>query len=102
MKFNFWPFRTAQDDVNELMDAIKKESVVTPKETPPMPPVVPPRPKNEYYRVGWDSNGDMVTLTLTPDGGFSTTLSLSPMECERMIRMLRSTYQDNSPSNEVD
>lgn len=102
MKFNFWPFRTAADDVEELIDAIKEKSIVTPVEVPPMPPVIPPRPKNEYYRVGWDSNADMVTLTLTSDNGFSTTLSVSPIECERMIRMLRSTYDTKTPSNEVD
>lgn len=102
MKFNFWPFRTAQDDVNELMDAIKKESTIPLKETPPMPAVQPPKKKDEYYRVGWNSNDNMVTLTLTPEGGWSTTLSLSPMECERMIRMLRSTYQVETPTNEVD
>lgn len=102
MKFNFWPFRTAQDDINELMDSIKEKAVVTPMEYPTMPTVETPRKKNEHYRIGWDSADEMVTLTLTPDGGFTTTLSMTPFECERMIRMLRATYESNeTPTNEV-
>jgi hypothetical protein len=103
MTFKFWPFRNHHDDVDEIIRSIKEKSVVTPIEYPPMPEVQAPRQKNEFYRVGWDSNSNMVTLTLTPDGGYSTTLSISPAECERMIRMLRSAYvEDETPTNEVD
>lgn len=48
---------------------------------------------NETYRVGFTDDG-YVTLTFM-SGSFSSTLYLTPGACERLIRMLRSTYEED-------
>ncbi len=54
-------------------------------------PAPPPKPR-EHYRVGFNDEG-MTTLTLMAAGGGSMTLSMNQDACEHLIRMLRSTYQ---------
>jgi hypothetical protein len=85
--FNF--FKSRQEHVEELMDAIKDSAyTVAPLEVP----TPEKKPSKDFYRVGWNEADQMVTLTLAPEGGFSTTLAITPDECERMIRMLRAAY----------
>ena len=85
-------------------DGAKVLEFPTPKAVPPMPAVVPPKPKQpeEHYRVGFDSEG-RTTLTLMADTG-SMTLSMNQTACEQLIRMLRATYQDDddTPENDPD
>lgn len=47
----------------------------------------------EHYRVGFTDDG-YVTLTFM-SGSFSSTLYLTPGASERLIRMLRSTYEED-------
>jgi hypothetical protein len=83
----FGLFKSKQEHIEELMDEIKESSETI---APPQPAVT----RKDYYRVGWD--GEMVTLTLVMDAGYSTTLSINQTECERMIRMLRAAYNENN------
>lgn len=71
-----------------------------PKAVEPVKPAPPPKPK-EHYRVGFDDQG-MTTLTLIADYGNSMTLSMSQASCEQLIKMLRSTYQNNTPDPDDD
>lgn len=75
-----------------------------PKLVEPVQPI-PPKPKapEEHYRVGFDSEG-RTTLTLLTNYGSSMTLSMNKTACEQLIRMLRSTYQDDddTPENDPD
>jgi hypothetical protein len=64
------------------------------KETYQMPNTVT-SPPNEIYRVGVTNDG-MTTLTMISTDGYSMTISLSPAACERMIRMIRSTYEQEN------
>ena len=52
-------------------------------------------PQNEHFRVGYTTDG-YVTLTLMATNGYSQTMSMSPAACERLIRMLRATYTEES------
>jgi len=61
-------------------------------------PAPPPKPK-EHYRVGFDDQG-MTTLTLIADHGSTMTLSMNQEACEQLIRMLRSTYTEETPMEE--
>lgn len=76
-----------------------------PKAVPPVPQVAtpkPPQPK-EHYRVGYVNETGMTTLTImSHDGWGSITLSMNKQACEAMIRLLRATYEDESPSNPTD
>jgi hypothetical protein len=45
----------------------------------------------DLYRVGYHNTDRHVTLTLRGDK-YSSTLGMTPQECERMIRMLRAAY----------
>jgi len=86
MKTFFGLFKSKQEHVEELMDAIKESAHI---ETPPEPIK---KISKDFYRVGWNQADEMVTLTLAPENGYSTTLAITPDECERMIRMLRAAY----------
>lgn len=46
----------------------------------------------DNYRIGYDINSKSVTLTTRTDNNISTTLYITPYECERLIRMLRAAY----------
>ena len=52
-------------------------------------------PQNEHFRVGYTTDG-YVTLTLMATNGYSQTMSMSPTACERLIRMLRAAYTEES------
>jgi len=56
-------------------------------------------PLNEHFRVGYTTDG-YVTLTLRSTDGFSQTLSMNPAACERLIRMLRATYTEETTESE--
>jgi hypothetical protein len=82
----FGLLKSKQEHVEELMNEIKEpEYSVTPSEKPKKTSI-------DFYRVGWSEADEMVTLTFSPAGGYSTTLAITPNECERMIRMLRAAY----------
>lgn len=53
---------------------------------------------NENYRVGFTDDG-FTTLTFMSDS-FSSTLYMTPGACERLIRMLRSTYEEDEVDDE--
>ena len=56
-------------------------------------------PQNEHFRVGYTTDG-YVTLTLRSTDGFSQTLSMTPDACERLIRMLRAAYTEETTDSE--
>lgn len=56
--------------------------------------------EQEYYRVGLTTDG-RTTLTLIDSNKFSLTLSLTPTACERLIRILRSTYETDESTNDI-
>ena len=76
--FDLFNRRTAKDYLKEAEDTYK----VTPPKT---------SPNNELYRIGTTDDG-RTTLTVMSTDGFSITMSMTPAACERMIRMIRSTY----------
>ncbi len=55
--------------------------------------------KQEYYRIGARQDG-MTTITMLDSGGFSMTLTMNKAGCEQMIRMIRATYAEETPTNE--
>ena len=65
---------------------------VVPFPEPKLTPVPESEPE-EHYRVGFTTAGD-TTLTLRSPGGASMTLTMSQDATERLIKMLRATYQD--------
>ena len=83
-------------DGAEVLEFPKPQAV--PKVQPPAPKKVAPK---EHYRVGFNDEG-MTTLTLMGENGFSMTLSMNQDACEQLIRMIRSTYQNNSPDDNPD
>jgi hypothetical protein len=96
--FDFFRRRTAKELIEQANETY---NLPQPQYIPaPMPKVKAPMPKSakDYFRVGAPGNG-MTTLTLTDDGGFSMTLSLTKTGCEQLIRMLRATYIDETPEN---
>lgn len=54
---------------------------------------------DELFRVGATRYGD-TTLTILGNGGMSVTLTLNQTSCEQMIRMLRATYIEDTPTEE--
>jgi hypothetical protein len=93
---------------NWFKDIFNKDQV---KEETPMPikvegpkdlekTMIPPLPQlpqhtvNDHYRVGYDSQMGVTTLTLMSDGA-SMTLSLSPYELLRLIRILGATLDED-------
>ena len=82
--FDLFPKRTAKDFLDQAKETY---SVPAPKTSP----------VNELYRVGVTNDG-MTTLTMMSTDGYSMTLSMNPEACERMIRMIRSTYSEEQPT----
>lgn len=60
---------------------------------PPLPQL-PEHTINDCYRVGYDSQLGVTTLTLMSDGS-SMTLSMSPYELLRLIRILGATLDED-------
>ena len=54
---------------------------------------------NENFRVGFDTASGMTTLTFLAPRGDTMTLSMTKDVCERMIRMLRATYELEQKEN---
>ena len=72
-----------------------KDNVVKFPETtqPVQPPTSNEYNNREYYRVGYDSGRDMVTLTLLDQNNYAvSTLSMNKSASEQMIRMIRSAF----------
>lgn len=55
----------------------------------------PSKPQTEFYRVGLTTCG-MTTLTLLTPNGATTTIWLGKEECRQMIRMLKSTMEEEN------
>ena len=74
---------------------------VTQPELPPKMTPIPPIPEvpanqyHDHYRVGYDNNNELTTLTLHSDYT-SMTLSLEPVDVLRLIRMLAATLDDEA------
>lgn len=79
MMFKFFKPTTAQEYIK---DAEETYQMTAPKTSP----------NNELYRIGVTQDG-MTTLTMISTDGFSMTMSMNPSACERMIRMIRATYE---------
>lgn len=85
--FDFFNRRTAKDYLKEA-----KETYGVPE----VKPVSVPSPKvKEYYRVGVDEQGN-TTLTFIGDNGYSMTLTMNREEFERMVRMIRASYAEET------
>ena len=85
--FDFFTRRTAKDYLTEA-----KETYGVPE----VKPISVPAPTvKEHYRVGADDQGN-TTLTFIADSGYSMTLTMNQQETERMIRMLRATYNEQT------
>ena len=54
-------------------------------------PVEPPKPK-EYYRVGFNTDGETTLTLINHEGWGSMTLTMNREACEQLIKMLRATY----------
>lgn len=85
--FDFFSRRTAK----ELMDEAK-EKYILPEETK-----IRPKEPDEYFRVGATNDG-RTTLTFIGAGGTNMTLTMNRDACEQMIRMLRATYTESTPT----
>lgn len=59
-------------------------------------PVPAPRKRNkgrEHYRIGYDIENQMATLTILNEDGYpTTTLNMNQAAAEQLIRMLRSAF----------
>lgn len=55
---------------------------------------VPPPESKEYYRVGFTDDGQTTLTLINHEGWGSMTLTMNQDACEHLIRMLRSTYQE--------
>ena len=84
--FDFFTRHTAKDyikDAKELYD---------------MPlPKSPATVDGEHFRVGSTRFGD-TTLTIIAEGGTSLTLTMNQTACEKLIRMLQSTFTELEPT----
>jgi hypothetical protein len=87
MMFDFFTRRTANDFVEEA-----KKTYIVPK--------LKTEPEGEHYRIGVTEDG-MTTVTFMSTDGYSMTLSMSPAACERMIRMIRATYDVETTTEEA-
>ena len=91
--FNLFGRRTAKELIE---DANATYGLPEPVKVPTMPATkTKQKYKQELFRVGATPEG-LTTLTLIDDGGFSMTLSLDQKSCEQMIRMLQSTFKENT------
>ena len=86
--FDFFKFKKHVEDASNVY------KLPTAKTVPVEPVDVPTKENNEHYRVGHTTDGD-TTLTLRSNDGASMTLTMSQDACEKMIRMLRSTYDQS-------
>lgn len=57
--------------------------------------VAEPEPK-EHYRVGFTDDGQTTLTFINNEGWGSMTLTMNQDACERLIKMLRATYLDNT------
>ena len=64
------------------------------KMIPPLPQLPEHSSINDCYRVGYNSQMGFTTLTLMSEGS-SMTLSMSPYELLRLIRMLGATLDED-------
>jgi hypothetical protein len=85
--FDFFTRHTAKDYVNAAED-----TYAMPKNTQ----------SEEYYaeelfRVGADKYGN-TTLTLLSNNGMSMTITMNQTTCEQLVRMLRATYNEETPT----
>lgn len=75
-----------------------KDNVVKfpePVHYPQMPSVEPPVQKagREHYRIGYDNERDMVTVTMLDENNYAiTTLSMNKSAAEQFIRMIRAAF----------
>jgi hypothetical protein len=88
--FDFFSRRTAK----EIMDEAKE------KYTLPEEAKIKPKEPQEYFRVGYVEETGMTTLTFLAPNGYSTTLSMNQTACEQMIRMIRATYTESTPTED--
>jgi hypothetical protein len=90
--FNLFGRKTAKDFMDEAQETYS---------IPKVKPVSVPKPKNkEFYRVGFDDEGN-TTLTFIGDNGYgSMTLTMTQEACEKLIRMLESTFTVNKATEE--
>lgn len=67
------------------------------KDYPAMPQTTKPNPKDqtEFFRVGITQDG-YSTLTLIDNNGYTMTITLSKEDCQQMIRMLKSTMEEEN------
>jgi hypothetical protein len=56
---------------------------------------------NEFYRVGCTDAGE-TTLTLMGFDGSNMTLTMNQEACEKLIRMLQSTFQEEQITEETE
>jgi hypothetical protein len=99
---HFLNMRSLWDNGQEIKETPVPANIVdfpAPKAVPPMPKVEPLKKSKEYYRVGFDDANEMVTLTMLGDGGSSMTLSMNHGASEQLIRMIRSAFPEDSPTN---
>lgn len=81
-------------------DEMKNDNVVKfpePVQYPPMPTVQPPAQKagKEHYRIGYDSEREMVTVTMLDGNNYAiTTLSMNKSAADQFIRMIRSAFPE--------
>jgi hypothetical protein len=81
-------FKTRQEHVEELMDAIKDASEVEPATTK-LPP-----PPNPVYQIGRTEDG-RITLRIG-DGYAHSTLTMTDSAVKRLIRMLEVAVEEDA------
>lgn len=80
--------KLAEDSSNVLKFPEPKSAPFNPYVAPKRVPV-----SKEHYRIGYDNERDMVTLTLLDNYNNATsTLSMNKAAAEQLIRMLRSAF----------
>jgi hypothetical protein len=81
-------------------DNVVKFPTVAPV-APPMPRAEPLKTVNkEHYRIGYDHDREMATLTLLDNNNYAiTTLSMNRTATEQMIRMLRAAFPVEEKKN---
>lgn len=87
--FNLFSKKTAEEYIEQSKEVYKM----------PQKSNKPKDEKQEYYRIGARPDG-MTTITMLDHNGFSMTLTLNKSGCEQMIRMIRATYAEETPTNE--
>lgn len=103
----FIPQLAHKFNMTNIFDIFKKKEVVeeTPSNVVAFPKkapleVVRPQPK-ECYRIGYDENNEMVSLTLmASEGGGSITLRMNYPATQQMIKMLNVAFPDDVKEQE--